>query len=171
MNNKPSLILIIVLMITCTGIILTGSLSAGSVPDFSLKKLDGSVFNFREYIGKKIVVIDFWATWCKPCKKLMKKLNKIYLDNKEKIEVIAISTDNASAISKVESYVKSKRLSLTVLLDPDTNVARVFNPSLKIPFTVIIDKKGDIVYSHTGYMPGYENVLLKEIEKLTNEKK
>ena len=169
MNNKISAILIIVLIMTC--FILPGSLSGESVPDFSLKKLDGTIFNFREYIGKKVVVIDFWATWCKPCKKLLKKLDKIYLDNKDKIEVIAISTDNASAISKVESYVKSKRLSLTVLLDPDTSVARVFNPSLKIPFTVIINKMGDIVYSHTGYMPGFEKILRKKIETLTDEKK
>ncbi len=168
MNTKISAILTTALLIGL--MLLPGYLHSESVPDFSLKKLDGTIFNFREYVGKKVIVIDFWATWCKPCRKLMKKLDKIYLDNKDHIEVIAISTDNASAISKVESYVKSKRLSLTVLLDPDTTVARVFNPSLKLPFTVIIDKKGDIAYSHTGYMPGFEKELQKKIETLTNEK-
>lgn len=142
---------------------------AASVPDFSLKRLDGSTFNLSEYIGKKVIVIDFWATWCKPCKKLMKHMNQVHLDYKDKIEVLAISTDDVSAISQVESYIKGKGFSFTVLLDPDGSVVRIFNPSRQIPFTVIIDKKGDIAYSHTGYMPGYEKEIIKKIEQLTHE--
>jgi peroxiredoxin len=138
-----------------------------SLPDFSLKKMDGSAFKFSDHLGKKIILIDFWATWCKPCKKLLKKLNQIHLDYKDKVEVITISTDDVSAFSKVESYIKGKRFSFIVLLDPDSSVSRILNPPQILPFTLIIDKKGDIVYTHTGYMPGYEKELIKEIEKLS----
>jgi peroxiredoxin len=144
--------------------------SAKSVPDFTLKQLDGNSYNFSDVVGKKVVIIDFWATWCKPCKKLLKKLNIIHKKYKDKVEILAISTDSASALSSVESYIKSKGFTFTVLLDPDNNVVRVFNPSRQLPYTVIIDKKGNIAFSHTGYMPGYEKEIIKKIEKLTNEK-
>ncbi|MCP5107796.1 MAG: TlpA family protein disulfide reductase [bacterium] len=159
------------LMIVLVSLFLTLSFGYGeSVPDFSLKKMDGSAFTLSDHLGKKIILIDFWATWCKPCKKLMKKLDKIHRDYKEHVEVITISTDDASAFSKVESYIKGKRYSFMVLLDPDNSVSRIFNPSLKIPFTLMIDKKGKIVYTHTGYMPGGEKELIKEIEKLISKK-
>ncbi len=140
-----------------------------SVPDFSLKKIDGSTFKLSDHLGKKIILIDFWATWCKPCKKLLKKLDKINRDYKDTVEVITISTDDSSAFSRVESYIKGKRYSFMVLLDPDSGVTRMLNPSRVLPFTLMIDKKGDIVYTHTGYMPGYEKELIKKIEKLASK--
>lgn len=140
-----------------------------SVPDFSLKNIDGSAFKLSDHLGKKIILIDFWATWCKPCKKLLKKLDKIQRDYNDTVEVITISTDDSSAFTRVESYIKGKRYSFTVLLDPDSGVSRIFNPSRVLPFTLMIDKKGNIVYTHTGYMPGYEKELIKEIEKLAGK--
>jgi cytochrome c biogenesis protein CcmG, thiol:disulfide interchange protein DsbE len=151
-------------------LVLTFPAAAKSVPDFSLKQLDGNTYNFSKIVGKKVIIIDFWATWCKPCKKLLKKLNIIHKKYKDDVEILAISTDNASAFSNVESYIKSKGYTFTVLLDPDNNVVRVFNPSRQLPYTLIIDKKGNIAFSHTGYMPGYEKEIIKKIEKLTHEK-
>ena len=88
--------------------------SSSSVPDFSLEQLDGSVYKLRDHIGKKIIIIDFWATWCKPCKKLLKKLNQVYLDYKQHVEVLAISIDGTSAVAKAEAYIKGKGFSFTV---------------------------------------------------------
>ena len=142
---------------------------SSSVPDFSLEQLDGSVYRLRDHIGKKIIIIDFWATWCKSCKKLLKKLNQIYLDYKQHVEVLAISIDATSAIAKAEAYIKGKGFSLTVLLDTDRKVIRIFNPPMKLPFTIIIGKKGDVVQTHTGYIPGYEKEIIKKVEKMINE--
>lgn len=155
--------LIIIVLLT---MVLVFNGFGDSVPDFSLKKMDGSTFKLSDHLGKKIILIDFWATWCKPCKKLLKKLDKINKDYNNTVEVVTISTDDSSAFSRVESYIKGKRYSFTVLLDPDSGVSRILNPSRVLPFTLMIDKKGDIVYTHTGYMPGYEKELIKEIEKL-----
>lgn len=137
--------------------------------DFSLKSIDGSFYKLNNHLKKKIIVIDFWATWCKPCKKLLKKLNKIYLDLHEDVEVLAISVDESSAFTMVESYVKGKGFKFRVLLDPDSTVSKIFNPSQKIPFTVIIDKKGEIAYTHLGYIPGIEKEIRKKIEELLDD--
>ena len=133
--------------------------------DFSLKNLDGSLFKMHEQLGKKIILIDFWATWCKPCKKMLKKINILYEKYQSDLCVLAISIDDSSAFSGVESYVKGKNFSFTVLLDPEHSVSRIFNPSLKIPDTVLLDRQGKIIYSHSGYLPGFE----KELEKIINQ--
>jgi cytochrome c biogenesis protein CcmG/thiol:disulfide interchange protein DsbE len=157
--TKKTIIIISLILICFTWV------QSAAVPDFSLKGLDGNSFKLSDYLGGKVIVIDFWATWCKPCKKLLKKLNKFYLEKKEEIEVLAISVDDSSAYAMVESYVKGKNFQFKVLLDPDSQVSRILNPSQKIPFTMIIDKNGDIVYTHSGYIPGYEHKIKEIIEE------
>lgn len=141
----------------------------GRVPDFSLKKLNGQEFNIGDHLGKKVIVIDFWATWCKPCLKLLKKISKLQEKFGKEVLFLAISTDDSSAFSRIENFVKSRNYKFTVLLDPDSSVSALFNPSSKIPFTMIIDKSGKITYTHTGYIPGFGKSLDKKIVKLLNE--
>jgi cytochrome c biogenesis protein CcmG, thiol:disulfide interchange protein DsbE len=143
-----------------------GILRAADVPEFSLKTLDGSTYRLRDDLGKKIIILDFWATWCEPCKKLLKRLQEIQ-DKYPGVAVVAISVDDSSAYTKVSQYIKGKGFKFTVLLDPDSQVAKVLNPELKIPFTVIIDQAGAIAYAHTGYAPGDEQEISKKIELLT----
>ena len=134
--------------------------------DFSLKKIDGDLFRLSDFLGRKIIVIEFWATWCKPCKKLLKRLNTIQKQYRGEVEVVAISVDEASAFSAIESYIKVRRFEFTVLLDADSKVARVYNPTLKIPFTMIVNYQGDIVYIRPGYVPGVENEIKNIIKKI-----
>jgi len=155
-------------------ILLAGSLfrlNSRNTPNFSLKRFDGSTYNLGDHLGKKIIIIEFWASWCKPCKKILKKLNQIFQDNNQEVEVLAITIDSSSNQANAEAYINGKGYTLTVLLDPDHQVIRIFNPSRKLPFTVIIDKKGEIVHTHTGYIPGYEREIEKKVENLIDEGK
>jgi cytochrome c biogenesis protein CcmG/thiol:disulfide interchange protein DsbE len=146
--------------------LLAGFSAAAEVPLFSLKTLDGSTYRLSDELGKKIIILDFWATWCEPCKKFMKRLQEI--QNKyPDVAVVAISVDDASAYAKVGQYIQGKGFNFTVLLDPDSQVAKVLNPELKIPFTAIIDRQGTIVFTHTGYAPGDEQEVIRKIETLT----
>jgi len=147
-------------------VLLSLSLFSSSVPDFSLKQMDGARFSISGVLGKKVIVIDFWATWCKPCKKLLKKLDGISREFPDTVSVLAISTDEPSSFSRVESYVKSRNYHFTVLHDPDSAVSGIFNPSGSIPYTMIIGKNKKIVYTHTGYIPGYEKELREKILEL-----
>ncbi len=158
-------------LITALLILLCTFTTAGTINDFTLKRTDGSTFTLSEIKGKKIVVIDFWATWCKPCKKYMKKLQKISTKYKDSVEVVAISIDDTSAFSRVDSYIKGKRFTFTVLLDPDRSVAKSLNPALRVPFTMVMDKEGKVIWTHTGYMPGDERELEKELKKLIDSKR
>ncbi len=148
---------------------LLNSLQPSSLPDFSLQKIDGTQFSISDVLGKKIIVIDFWATWCKPCKKLLKKLDNIGQEFKDQVAVLAISTDEASSFARIESFVKSRGYKFTVLLDPDSSVSGIFNPAGTVPYTMIIDINKNIVFSHTGYIPGFEKEVREKILELKNK--
>lgn len=138
---------------------------AGPVPDFTLKKLDGSAFRMADVRGKQVVLVDFWATWCAPCVKYLKKLQELK-ERYPDVLVVTVSIDDSSSQSKVAQLVQGKGYDFMVLLDPDTSVCRMFNPQAGVPYTMIIDRKGELAYSHAGYLPGQEKELARRIEEL-----
>ena len=100
------------------------------------------------------------------CKKLLKKLDGLQREFNEQIVVLAISTDESSSFSRVESFVKSRGYGFTVLHDPDSSVSGIFNPAGTIPYTMIVDLNEKIVFTHSGYIPGFEKELREKIVEL-----
>ncbi|MDR3670480.1 MAG: TlpA disulfide reductase family protein [Holophaga sp.] len=141
-----------------------GTLTAGPVPPFSLKQLDGSAFRLADHLRKQVIVLDFWATWCGPCTKSLKKLQELHLTCPE-VLVLAIAIDDGRTMAEVNPYVQGRGFSFTVLLDPDASVCRVFNPEGGVPYTVVIDRQGSMVYNHSGYLPGDERALFSAVAK------
>jgi peroxiredoxin len=146
-----------VLILSCAG-----AAGAETVPDFTLPGVDGALFRMGEHVGEKIFIIDFWATWCAPCKTLLKRLQQLK-DGNAGVEVIAISIDDASARAMAVNYVQGRRFDFLVLFDAEGRVAKTLNPSLQVPFTLIVDRSGRIVYSHVGYVPGIERELAERV--------
>jgi len=144
---------------------LSGGLWAGAAPNFTLKKLDGSTFRLADHVGKQVIVVDFWATWCGPCTKYLKKLQELQTKYPD-VMVLAVSIDDGQSMSQVNQYVQGRGFTFTVLLNPDSNVLKMFNPTGGVPTTVVIDKKGDVAFSHTGYLPGDERTLAAKVEEL-----
>ena len=146
---------------------LIGMVSAEQkVPDFSLKSINGENFNLYERLEQGPVLIDFWATWCKPCLQALPEINRfheIYSDSS--LQIITISTDNPRSRSKVKPFVRGAGYRFEVLLDTDMEVRRFFGGTT-IPLTVLIDRKGEIKYRHLGYSPGDEKELEKAILEL-----
>ena len=130
--------------------------------NFILEDLDGDFVELDEITGEGPVLLSFWATWCKPCVDEMKELNKIYKEYKSKgFNLIAISIDSEKSVSRVKPFIKSKNYNFPVLLDTNSEVARIYY-ALAVPYSVLLDENGGVVYSHMGYKKGDE----KEIEKL-----
>ena len=154
-------------------LVLTGtSISAGAeskAPEFTLPNLDGDDVKLSELLEDGPVIVDFWATWCKPCIKAFPDLQEIF-DNYKNcgLKVVAISIDGPKSMSRVGSLIKSKGNTFEVLLDPGQKVARKFHVT-SVPRTVLVDTDGNVAYAVTGYRPKNHEELNAAVAKLLPE--
>jgi peroxiredoxin len=129
--------------------------SGPRAPDFSLPTLDGDNITLSDYEGKKVVLIDFWATTCDPCLAEMPELVKLYKAKKDQgFEILAITIDGPETLSAVSQTVKKLKMSFPILLDEETEVMDRYNPKGELPMTIVVDKNGTIVLKRASYMPG-----------------
>jgi peroxiredoxin len=137
------------------------------VPSVDLKDLKGKKINTGSLGFNGPIVISFWATWCSPCKKELNTIHDFYSDWKEEtgVTLVAVSIDDEKTKNSVDTYVKGKAWDFEVLLDPNGDFKRAMGVN-NVPHTFLIDKEGNIVYSHNNYAPGDEEKLYEEIKKL-----
>lgn len=159
-------IAIILLLAVCSFVHAQEKETARKAPDFKLENIDGKYVELSKEIGNGPILISFWATWCKPCIEELSQYKSFYKEYNEKgAKFFAISTDNEKTAAKVRPMVKSKGFPFTILLDPNSEVARKYYvPS--VPYVIILDKFGNIAYSHLGYMKGDEIKVREKLDEL-----
>lgn len=151
--------------------ILNTELSFGQtrkLPNINVKTLNGKKFNISKLQnGQNPIVISFWATWCKPCKKELNNIAEIYEEWQDEtgVKIVAISIDDSRSKSKVAPYVNSSDWEYEVYLDQNGDLKRAMGVST-VPHTFLLNKNKEIVWQHKGYVDGDENKLFKEIKKL-----
>jgi len=161
-----NIILLLILVVTA------GLLMADTMPDFTLPDLNNQDVTLNSILQKGPVIVDFWATWCVPCKKGMSALNKL-AEKYDSLTVVAVSIDAPKDIPKAKSYLKSMNYKFTALFDSNKKLAQKLNV-VNPPYTVILDKEGNIIFTHEGYEAGAETVYeqkIRELWGLTEEKK
>ncbi len=133
----------------------------------TMETMAGQKINLKDYVAKqgKITVINFWATWCKPCKEELDLINSDYLDDwkdEYDIEFIAVSMDDTRTKARVKGIVDSKGWEYTIFCNPDNSAYQAlgFNAC---PYTILLDEEGNIIYSHSSYTPGDEEELEEKI--------
>lgn len=139
-----------------------------SLPDLFARSLDGKEVKLSGILtGEKPVVISFWATWCNPCVQELEAVSEKLESWQKEIGFIfvAISIDDVRSTSKVRSFVSGREWPFTVLIDANQEIMKAMNIS-SVPFTMILSKDGVVRYSHSGYIPGEENTLFKELKKV-----
>jgi cytochrome c biogenesis protein CcmG/thiol:disulfide interchange protein DsbE len=138
-------------------------------PDFTLPNLAGEDVTLSELLKDGPVIVEFWATWCKPCIKAFPDIQKIFDSYKDcGLKVLAVSIDGPRSSSRVASLIKSKGNTFEVLLDPSQKVAKKLHVT-SVPRTVLVDTDGTITYAVTGYRPTNHEKLSAAVSALFPE--
>jgi peroxiredoxin len=140
------------------------ALDAGAkAPDLSLKDLSGKTVSLSSLAGK-VVILDFWATWCAPCREEMPELQKFYKKyNAQGLEVVGISVDKAP--DGIKAFIDKLKVTFPIAHDEGHKVADKYSPP-RMPSSYIIDRKGVVRYVHGGYRAGDAAEFEKEIKEL-----
>ncbi|MEQ8471116.1 MAG: TlpA disulfide reductase family protein [Marinoscillum sp.] len=141
------------------------SLSQGAL-NVELKNIEGKYVTLHQIKGEKLTVLDFWATWCKPCIKAIPELEKLSNEFEDKgVRFVGINNDSPRNISKVRPISKSLGMTYPVLLDTEQEL---FNEMLvvSLPTLIILRPDGEVVYTHEGYSRGDEVLIKSRIEEL-----
>lgn len=141
---------------------LTGQIA----PDFALKSGQGENLRLSEFRGE-VVMINFWATWCGPCRQEMPLLDELYgRYQKVGFQLLGVNLDDDQR--RAEQMAKNLGVQFPVLYDESKDVSRLYEVNA-MPVTVLIDRSGVVRYTHYGYRSGYEENYLDEIRELLKE--
>lgn len=141
------------------------------LPAAAIKTLDGNTVNIQDYANNgKITLISFWATWCSPCKRELDAIADFYEEWQEKydMELVAISIDTRRNLAKVPAIVSTKGWEYIILSDENQTLQQSLGFQT-IPQTYILDKEGNIVYDHNGYVEGDEYHLEEIFDELVKK--
>lgn len=142
--------------------------AAAQLPSVTLKDINGKTVNTAELSNDgKPFIISFFATWCKPCNRELTAISEVYEEWQEEtgVKLIAVSIDQAQNINKVKPLVDGNGWTYDVLLDPNSEFKRALGIQM-IPYVLIVDGKGNIVYKHNGYTEGAEAELIEKVRGL-----
>ena len=140
--------------------------SGSTIPDLKVRLLDGTSTTLHQLSQDGPLLIDFWATWCVPCKKVMKYLNQYhekYAD--DNFKVLMINTDTPRSLGKVRGFIKSQDYSFNVGMDPNKVLSKKLNGMI-MPTLILVDKGGIIKWRHQGYVAGEELEIEKQIKQV-----
>jgi len=144
----------------------SSELEGHPAPDFALKSSTGENLRLSEYRGD-VVMINFWATWCGPCRQEMPLLDELY-NRYERVgfNLLGVNIDDDSR--RAMQMIEDLGISFPVLFDAQKEVSKLYNVEA-MPVTVLVDREGNVRYVHLGYKPGYEDKYLDQVRSLLRE--
>jgi thiol-disulfide isomerase/thioredoxin len=157
----------IALAAVCASAALAAS-SSGPAPAFQLSGRGGKTINLAQFKGQ-VVMINFWATWCGPCRQEMPLLEDIYKKYKPMgFTMLAVNVEPDSKAAEAWLGKLSKPVSFPVAFDTESKVSKMYKVG-GMPSTVFVDRKGNVRVMHKGYKPGDENFYLTQIRSMLKE--
>ena len=165
MKTKSVLAGLLLTIFAATSLASSG-LEGQQAPDFALKSATGENLRLSEYRGD-VVMINFWATWCGPCRQEMPLLDELY-NRYQRVgfNLLGVNIDDDS--SRAMKMATELGVSFPVLFDSRKEVSKLYEVNA-MPVTVLVDREGNVRHVHHGYKPGYEEKYLDEIRSLLRE--
>jgi peroxiredoxin len=139
-------------------------------PDFTARDVNGSTFRLSDHLGKEVVLLDFWSTFCEPCKAEFPHLRAMYDRDKDKgLLVVGVSMDGPESIADVPAFVRRYGIDFPIVLDDDSRIASLYDPKKSMPLSVLIARDGRIAVVREGYNPGDEKLVETDIAKVLEQ--
>lgn len=156
--------LVVSLCLTCS--LASSGIEGQTAPDFALKSTSGENLRLSEYRGD-VVMINFWATWCGPCRQEMPLLDELYRRyQRVGFNLLGVNIDDDAR--RAVAMVNELGVSFPVLFDANKEVSKLYAVEA-MPVTVLLDREGTVRFVHHGYKPGYEEKYLDQIRALLRE--
>ena len=166
MMKMKSVLLGLVFSVFAASSLASSGLTGQTAPDFALKSSSGENLRLSEYRGD-VVMVNFWATWCGPCRQEMPILDELYARyQRVGFSLLGVNIDDNS--SKAMNMVNELGVTFPVLFDSRKEVSELYDVDA-MPVTLLIDREGTVRYVHQGYKPGYEDKYLEQIRSLLRE--
>ena len=166
-GNMRRLMLVACLSGVLLPVVLSADQAAGPAADFSLPSRGGQRVSLSALRGQ-VVLINFWATWCGPCRKempLLEQIQKKYAPLGFTMLGVNVEEDT----TQMEAFLGDVPVTFPVLLDPANQVSKLYDVAA-MPSTVIVDRKGNVRFIHQGYQPGDESRYQDVIRQLIRER-
>jgi len=167
MRIKLNLYFMVAVLMSC---FVTGAALGGDdpvAPDFTLTDANGQAVTLSDLRGQ-VVMINFWASWCAPCRQEMPLLEQIHLRYEPLgFTLLGVNVEENSADG--QAFLKERPVSFPVLYDPENGISKLYDV-VAMPSTVLIDRQGNVRYLHHGYKPGYENDYQDQVRELVRER-
>jgi peroxiredoxin len=132
--------------------------------------MDGKTFRLSDHLGREVVLLDFWSTFCEPCKAEFPHLRAMYERDKSKgLLVVGVSMDGPESVADVPAFVKRYGISFPVILDDDSRIASLYDPKKSMPLSVLISRDGHVLVVREGYNPGDEGLVEADVARALGE--
>jgi thiol-disulfide isomerase/thioredoxin len=153
--------------------IVSQSMAQDALPNTEIKDVSSGkkvAFN-QTFAPGKVTVVNFWATWCVPCKKEIKNVRAKLPEWRKEVEFdyMTVSIDESRSENMVRTYAKAQGWDFPYYIDPNSDLKRSLNFQ-NVPFTIIVDQNGKVVFMHSGYEEGGEEEIIKTVRELTAKK-
>jgi peroxiredoxin len=158
--------LLAALLASCATLASAVPAVGAAAPDFTLRALSGPNLRLQEQRGQ-VVLVNFWATWCGPCRKELPHLDRI-ADKYKSSGLVMLGVNVDDDVRNAAEVAAKLGVKFPVLLDTDKKVSRLYDLN-SMPSTLLIDRSGRVRYVHRGYQDGYENIYDKQIRDLLKE--
>ena len=135
-------------------------------PDFTLKSLSGENLKLSELRGQ-VVLVNFWASWCGPCRQEMPLLDAMY-QRYQKLGFTILGVNVEQDAAPAQAMLEEHPVQFPVLFDPQSTASKLYNLNA-MPTTVLVDRSGNVRYLHQGYLPGYEQKYQQQVSELLRE--
>jgi thiol-disulfide isomerase/thioredoxin len=134
--------------------------AAAELPPFTVRTVSGAVIDLEDHIGRDVILIDFWATWCKPCRAEFPLLQELYETYaKDGLLVLAISLDGPETQAEVRPFLRRNKYTLPAAVDEHGRIAAQLNPRSTVPLALVFDRSGRRVKTWEGFQLGAKDEL------------